>query len=81
MSERDQAPGSAIQPRDTVQRLRSYVPPLEGRRERIRLDFNENTTGFPELYPSFPPTLALPLEGGGDFESPKLKKCLYPLPP
>jgi histidinol-phosphate aminotransferase len=52
MSERDQAPGSAIQPRDTVKRLRSYVPPLEGRRERIRLDFNENTTGFPGLYPS-----------------------------
>lgn len=43
---------SVILPRDTVRYLKSYVPPLEGRRERIRLDFNENTTGFPDLYPS-----------------------------
>ncbi len=29
--------------------LQAYLPPLEGRRQAIRLDFNENTTGFCEL--------------------------------
>ena len=28
-----------------------YSPPLEGRRAHTRLDFNENTVGFPDLFP------------------------------
>ena len=31
--------------------MTTYSPPLEGRREHTRLDFNENTIGFPELFP------------------------------
>jgi len=46
-----------IEPRQSVKTLKAYSPPLEGRRERIRLDFNENTAGFPEFYPQEPPTL------------------------
>lgn len=44
-------------PRQTVLDMKAYVPPLEGRRQSIRLDFNENTTGFPDLYPELEPTL------------------------
>ncbi|MBX2861521.1 MAG: aminotransferase class I/II-fold pyridoxal phosphate-dependent enzyme [Vampirovibrio sp.] len=40
----------AIQPRKTVQQMTAYKPPLEDRRGKIRLDFNENTTGFPQAY-------------------------------
>ncbi|TET33700.1 MAG: aminotransferase class I/II-fold pyridoxal phosphate-dependent enzyme [Planctomycetota bacterium] len=36
-----------IKPRQTVREIEAYKPPLEGRRGRVRLDFNENTTGFP----------------------------------
>jgi histidinol-phosphate aminotransferase len=36
-----------ILPRRSVQKITAYSPPLEGRRSRIRLDFNENTQGFP----------------------------------
>lgn len=39
-------------PRRVVAELAAYRPPLEGRRERTRLDFNENTVGFPHLYPA-----------------------------
>jgi len=38
---------SQISPRRSVQKITAYSPPLEGRRSRIRLDFNENTQGFP----------------------------------
>lgn len=31
--------------------MTTYSPPLEGRRPHTRLDFNENTIGFPELFP------------------------------
>jgi histidinol-phosphate aminotransferase len=48
-----------IQPRRIVQGLKAYVPPLEGRREFIRLDFNENTAGFPEVYGDISPDLML----------------------
>lgn len=48
-----------IQPRRTVQGLKAYVPPLEGRREFIRLDFNENTAGFPDIYGDLSPDLML----------------------
>jgi histidinol-phosphate aminotransferase len=48
-----------IQPRKTVQGLKAYIPPLEGRREFIRLDFNENTAGFPEVYGDISPDLML----------------------
>lgn len=34
-----------IEPRKTVREIRAYAPPLEGRRGRVRLDFNENTAG------------------------------------
>ncbi|MBK8189661.1 MAG: aminotransferase class I/II-fold pyridoxal phosphate-dependent enzyme [Vampirovibrionales bacterium] len=35
-----------IAPRAAVAAMSAYSAPLEGRREQIRLDFNENTTGF-----------------------------------
>jgi len=40
---------SKILPRRSVQKITAYSPPLEGRRSRIRLDFNENTQGFPHI--------------------------------
>lgn len=46
-----------IPPRKTVQEMKAYVPPLEGRRPFVRLDFNENTVGFPEAYDGIEPTL------------------------
>ncbi|MCA9781289.1 MAG: aminotransferase class I/II-fold pyridoxal phosphate-dependent enzyme, partial [Candidatus Eremiobacteraeota bacterium] len=39
------------QARRAVQAMTTYSPPLEGRRAHTRLDFNENTIGFPELFP------------------------------
>ena len=33
------------QPRDAVQRMAPYSPPTDGRRGKLRLDFNENTVG------------------------------------
>ncbi|MBS2034434.1 aminotransferase class I/II-fold pyridoxal phosphate-dependent enzyme [bacterium] len=41
------------QARRAVQAMKAYLPPLEGRRSRVRLDFNENTQGFPEHLPDF----------------------------
>ena len=35
----------AIPVRPAVERMRPYHPPLEGRTEKLRLDFNENPTG------------------------------------
>jgi histidinol-phosphate aminotransferase len=40
-----------VLPRLTVQQLKPYHKPLEGRSAFARLDFNENTTGFPDVYP------------------------------
>jgi histidinol-phosphate aminotransferase len=34
-----------LRPRKSYQRLKKYRPPLEGRRGKMRLDFNENTVG------------------------------------
>src|SRR3989338_5122647 len=34
-----------IQPRKEVIEMKPYSPPLEGRKGKIRLDFNENTVG------------------------------------
>ncbi|MFH1721216.1 MAG: histidinol-phosphate transaminase [Candidatus Altiarchaeota archaeon] len=34
-----------IQPKKAVRRMRPYHPPIEGRRDKLRLDFNENTVG------------------------------------
>ena len=31
--------------RPEVERLKAYIAPLEGRRQMLRLDFNENTIG------------------------------------
>jgi histidinol-phosphate aminotransferase len=42
------------QPRQAVANLSSYRPPLEGRRDKVRLDFNENTVGFGALLPGYP---------------------------
>lgn len=36
--------------RTSVQNIKAYSPPLEGRRQFTRLDFNENTTGYPEYF-------------------------------
>ena len=36
-----------LTPRDAVLRMRAYHPPTEGRRNKLRLDFNENTVGAP----------------------------------
>lgn len=33
-------------PKKAVSEIQPYKPPLEGRRGKIRLDFNERTTGF-----------------------------------
>lgn len=41
------------QARRAVQAMKAYLPPLEGRRSRVRLDFNENTQGFPDALPDF----------------------------
>lgn len=46
-----------IEPRRTVRNLDTYRPPLEGRRDRIRLDFNENTAPVPGLLPGLPATM------------------------
>ena len=34
-----------IQPKKSVQKMQPYIPPLENRRGKLRLDFNENTIG------------------------------------
>ncbi len=34
-----------IRPREAVERLKKYRPPMEGRAGKLRLDFNENTVG------------------------------------
>jgi histidinol-phosphate aminotransferase len=34
-----------IEPRKAIKKMRPYNPPLEGRRNKVRLDFNENTGG------------------------------------
>lgn len=36
---------SAIKIRSAVERMRAYHPPLEGRTEKLRMDFNENPIG------------------------------------
>ena len=38
-------PGGAPAARAAVERLKAYSAPLEGRRQMLRLDFNENTIG------------------------------------
>lgn len=39
----------SIRPKRVVAEMSAYHPPLEGRRERTRLDFNEHPTGYGEL--------------------------------
>jgi histidinol-phosphate aminotransferase len=43
-------------PRAAVEAMVSYSPPLEGRRQHTRLDFNENTIGFGTVFPEIEPT-------------------------
>ena len=38
-------PGGAPAARAAVEQLKAYSAPLEGRRQMLRLDFNENTIG------------------------------------
>jgi histidinol-phosphate aminotransferase len=40
-----------IMPRKVIGELQPYPAPAEGRYGAVRLDFNENTTGFPASYP------------------------------
>lgn len=40
-----------IRPRRPIEDLAAYAIPPEGRRERVRLDFNENTAGLPGIAP------------------------------
>jgi histidinol-phosphate aminotransferase len=40
-----------IKPRKIIDELQAYPAPAEGRYGAIRLDFNENTQGFPQFYP------------------------------
>ena len=40
---------NSLQPREAVRKMRSYSPPTQGRRDMLRLDFNENTTGCSPL--------------------------------
>ncbi len=46
-----------ILPKKAIQNMEAYSAPLEGRRNKIRLDFNENTTGFPDAYEGLPAEL------------------------
>jgi len=41
------APGQALTPRQAVINMAPYDPPTGGRRNKLRLDFNENTVGAP----------------------------------
>jgi histidinol-phosphate aminotransferase len=41
------APEKALRPREAVLRMAEYHPPTGGRRNKLRLDFNENTVGAP----------------------------------
>ena len=43
-----------IEPRKSVRDMAAYRPPLEGRRGSVRLDFNENTAGYPGEVPLVP---------------------------
>ncbi len=43
-----------IKARTAVENMSAYLPPLEGRRGLVRLDFNENTEGFPWASPGLP---------------------------
>jgi histidinol-phosphate aminotransferase len=40
-------PAKALTPREAVLRMQAYHPPTGGRRNKLRLDFNENTVGAP----------------------------------
>ena len=42
-------------PRQAVEAMESYRPPLEGRRSKTRLDFNENTVGLGAVFPDIEP--------------------------
>lgn len=41
------AQAEGLQPREAVARMDAYHPPTGGRRNKLRLDFNENTVGAP----------------------------------
>ncbi len=43
----EQARRQALTPREAVRRMDPYHPPTGGRRNKLRLDFNENTVGAP----------------------------------
>ena len=43
----DTQSAKALRPREAVLRMNEYHPPTGGRRNKLRLDFNENTVGAP----------------------------------
>jgi histidinol-phosphate aminotransferase len=48
-----------ILPKRVVRELQRYNAPNEGRLQYVRLDFNENTSGFPSAYPADIPHLQI----------------------
>ena len=49
----NQNSAKALKPRDAVLQMAAYHPPSSGRRNKLRLDFNENTVGAPPLVLDF----------------------------
>src|SRR5579863_635163 len=47
IEEKVEAPQQTLAPREAVLRMTPYHPPTGGRRNKLRLDFNENTVGAP----------------------------------
>ncbi len=45
MPKKNELNKSLPEPRDEIKKMKSYSAPLEGRRDLLRLDFNENTLG------------------------------------
>lgn len=46
-SQNEVTSGAVLRPREAVLRMAEYHPPTGGRRNKLRLDFNENTVGAP----------------------------------
>lgn len=57
-----------IKARSSVENMTAYLPPLEARRGLIRLDFNENTEGFPWASPGLPTELVATYPEYGECE-------------
>lgn len=65
----------SIAPRKSIPGIKPYPAPSEGRYEAVRLDFNENTQGFPGLYPQdMPPAM---VSAYPEYEALLQKLCSY----